>query len=950
MPCPHCGSDAAPRAGRCPSCGAVAQPEAPAVVTGLLTPAPAGTSGVDDQTRLGTSAPGAPVSPGPTGLSGQSRLQAPVPLQVGQNFGTRYHIIRLLGSGGMGSVYQAWDQELEVAVAVKVIRPEMTADATAAQDLQRRFKRELLLARQVTHKNVVRIHDIGEIDGIKYITMPYVQGSDLATILGREGRMPLNRALSIGRQVVAGLVAAHEAGVVHRDLKPANIMVDAEDHAMIMDFGIARSTAGTTGFSMTVAGAVIGTVEYMAPEQAKGEAIDQRADVYAWGLILHDMLLGGRQAGAANTAVAELMARMQQAPSPLRVHDPAIPETIDALVTRCLQPSPSDRYQTSAELLRDLDRIIQGGDVQVVIPTTGWRRKLPAGRRRLAAAAGAVVALLSLAALPPVRSFVARHVGVDQGIPPASRQKLIAVLPFRSLGAPGELEHIGNGVAEGLTAKLFGLSGVTVAPDSAVEQADLSKPPVHIARELGSNLLVSGTVQGGAGRISIVVNLEEPLANHRIWTHAFDGNPKDILTLQDQIFAGLVEALEITPSTAERAKTVSRPTSNVAAYDVYLKGRNAMRGQQDRRNVEAAIKFYEQALEADPRFALAHAGLADASLQMYRETHDRLWADKAVFASEQGKRLDETLPEVRLALGRAYLATGKTNEAIAELKRALELSPNSDEGYRRLAGAYQQAGMTNDAIAMHQKAIEVNPYYWLNYNALGATYWEIGQYERAAVAFKKVIELEPENVNGYNDLGAMYLQTGRYAEAADAFRRALAIVPTADTYSNLGIAYAWEGRLNEALPAYEKAVELSPQVDGWLSNLADAYRWSGQQEKANATYDKAIALAYKALQVNSNDAVTRCNLGTYYAKKGDTQQALKFVQEAEAANPGQVTILYNVAVVRALAGHDDQALVALRKALKAGYPARFAEDDPDLKRLARHSRFKSILREFRPAT
>ena len=213
----------------------------------------------------------------------------------------------------MGAVYQAWDEELGVAVALKVIRPEVTRDATAAQDIERRFKQELLLARQVTHKNVVRIHDLGEIDGIKYITMPYIKGADLATVL-REERLPVTKVMALARQVAAGLQAAHEAGVVHRDLKPANIMIDGE-HAVIMDFGIARSTSrvgttsaraaaagGVAGIAVdsdepresreTIAGEVIGTIEYMAPEQARGEPVDQRADIYAFGLIVYDMLTG----------------------------------------------------------------------------------------------------------------------------------------------------------------------------------------------------------------------------------------------------------------------------------------------------------------------------------------------------------------------------------------------------------------------------------------------------------------------------------------------------------------------------------------------------------------------------------------------------------------------------------------------------------------------------------
>ena len=232
-------------------------------------------------------------------------------LSPGHDFGSRYHIIRLLGAGGMGAVYQAWDRTLEVAVAIKIVRPQAGADPDATVAAERRFKRELLLARQVTHKNVVRIHDLGEIDGITYITMPYVQGSDLASIIRREGRMPVDRALAIAKQIGAGLVAAHDAGVIHRDLKPANIMIDADDSALIMDFGIARSAAG--GMTMTV-GAGVGTIEYMAPEQARGEAVDQRADIYAFGLIVNDMLLGRRQSGEA-TAVAELMARIRHAPA-----------------------------------------------------------------------------------------------------------------------------------------------------------------------------------------------------------------------------------------------------------------------------------------------------------------------------------------------------------------------------------------------------------------------------------------------------------------------------------------------------------------------------------------------------------------------------------------------------------------------------------------------------------
>ena len=288
----------------------------------------------------------------PASAGGRSK-EARGPLDNGQQFGSRYHILRELGIGGMGAVYQAYDQELEVAVALKVIRPEVTQSATAAQDIERRFKQELLLARQVTHKNVVRIHDLGEIDGIKYITMPYIKGSDLATVLRNE-RLPVSKVMSLAREIAAGMQAAHEAGVVHRDLKPANVMIEG-DHAVIMDFGIARSTSrggpavstaaapgvldqaisdDVTRYAATIAGEVVGTIEYMAPEQARGEHIDQRADIYAFGLMVYDMLTGRRRSDHAVSAVGELQRRLAQPPPPVRSVVPEVPQALEQLLTR----------------------------------------------------------------------------------------------------------------------------------------------------------------------------------------------------------------------------------------------------------------------------------------------------------------------------------------------------------------------------------------------------------------------------------------------------------------------------------------------------------------------------------------------------------------------------------------------------------------------------------------
>ncbi len=310
--------------------------------------------------------------------------------------------MRLLGIGGMGAVYQAWDGELSVMVALKVIRPEVTRDPAAARDIERRFKQELLLARQVTHKNVVRIHDLGEIDGIKYITMPYLEGEDLASVVRKSGRMPVSSVMPIARQIAAGMLAAHEAGVVHRDLKPANVMIAKEqakdqtkDQAIIMDFGIARTSGGPSARGAvapgqlepvlneavtriapgapagTVAGAIVGTVEYMAPEQARGQPVDQRADIYAYGLMVYDMLTGRRRAGHDKSAIEELQARLEQPPPPIRTVVPEVPEPVERLLARCVEPDAAKRYQTTAELVEAIERLDDNGKLRPIKRVVG---------------------------------------------------------------------------------------------------------------------------------------------------------------------------------------------------------------------------------------------------------------------------------------------------------------------------------------------------------------------------------------------------------------------------------------------------------------------------------------------------------------------------------------------------------------------------------------------------
>src|SRR5688572_19167736 len=418
--CVKCGHGAPQGAGFCPNCGTAvhdvafnvtsdATPETllPSSVTGprsggqvLPTTAlsPATQPGIGSAETIGLSSIA-------TSLSNPSRSPSSRPgdgpFHPGQQISPRYTILKLLGVGGMGAVYQAFDHELGVAVAIKVIRPAAQSDATAAKELEQRFKRELVLARQVTHKYVVRIHDLGEIDGIKYLTMPYVEGETLSAVLRRSGTLPLARVIKIAQQIAQGLAAAHEKGVIHRDLKPENIMIERQvdepiansGDALIMDFGIARSTEG--GSTQTAAGSVIGTLEYMAPEQAQGKKCDQRCDQYSLGLIVYDMLVGRRRLTSSDNAMAELLGRITASPPSTRSVNPDIPEAVDAIVMRCLQPNPDARFPSTLALVDALGHLTPDGHIRSDVHEIITVKTRPAWQ--LAAAAAVIVALAGTA-------------------------------------------------------------------------------------------------------------------------------------------------------------------------------------------------------------------------------------------------------------------------------------------------------------------------------------------------------------------------------------------------------------------------------------------------------------------------------------------------------------------------------------------------------------------------
>jgi tetratricopeptide (TPR) repeat protein/TolB-like protein len=777
---------------------------------------------------------------------------------------------------------------------------------------------------------------------VKFITMAYVDGEDLAHVLKKDGRMAVDRAVKTVRQLCDGLGAAHAEGVVHRDLKPQNILLDKAGVAYISDFGVAKSLEDGAA-AMTRTGQLLGTPRYMSPEQVECHPVDHRSDLYSLGLILYEMLTGDVPFKGDST-LQLMYQRVKEKPRNPKLLNPDLPDYVVRIIMRCLEKDPARRYQHAGEILADLDAQrtpSRSLSLQITLPKPtrrGWKWLV----------AGAVI-LLALGAFA-VRNITLRPrspaPSPSKSIAAPSQARYVAVLPFRVLGDQASLGYISEGLVEALSAKLFQLKDLRVASAAAVEKASKQQSLDKIAKELGVGLILQGTLQGTKDNLRIALNLEDVSVGRRLWTQEFSAVPRDLLTLEDQIFAKLVDALELKPGNEELAGGTMHPTENVEAYDLYLRGRNAVHGGRDPSRIQAAIGYYEDALKKDPQFALAYTGLADATLQMYRLKKESSWADKALAAAQQARRLNENLAEVHFSLGSVYNATGKTAEAAAELKHALELAPNSDEGYRRLGDTYLASDRYEEAIRAYQKAIQINPYFWVNYNSLGTIYFQMGQYDKALSAFGKVTELEPDNAFGYLNVGSVYLRQGKYQECLPTLQKSLQLQPYSLTYSNLGTAYFYLKRYDEAAKLYAKAVELNPSDELTMGNLADAYRWMGEKEKSLATYDKAIALAYKELQVNPRNADTLGGLALYYAKQGEAVRAATFIRRARSIDKANVSLIYTEAVVEALAGRPNEALQALGEAFRKGYPTEEARNDPELGSLQTRPEFERLMKQF----
>jgi eukaryotic-like serine/threonine-protein kinase len=865
-------------------------------------------------------------------------------LQPGDELGQRYQIESMLGQGGMGRVYKAYDKELDRPVALKVLQPELTSDPNAMQ----RFKQELLLASRISHKNILRIHDLGEADGVKFISMAFVDGQDLHHLL-HSGKLPIDRAQNIAQQLCEALDAAHSEGIMHRDLKPQNILMGAGDHVYISDFGLAKSLESNTS-GMTRTGQYLGTPRYMAPEQVEAGQVDNRTDLYALGLILFEMVTG-EDAFKGDSTLQVMYRRVKEKPPNPKQVNPEVPDYMSRVILRCLERNPALRYQNAREILADLRA------ARVTPAAKSLRGVFSDASRWWVAVAAVGVLLVAVAATFFVRRIVrsgsrqpapaASMVSTKAlpGVPPLSSGKFIAVLPLQILGDAHQIGYLAEGVQEALSAKLFQLQDVRVTSTESLAKISQNKPLAEIASVVGANLLVQGMLQTSGDQVRIIVNLEDVPDSKQLWSKEFTGPAGNLFALEDQIYKELVSALNLTPTGAEIARAAARPTYNIDAYDLYLKGRNALKGHQAK-DIQSALDYFTQAAAKDSSFALAYSGVADASLRMYAVKKDSFWTEKALAAAQQAKQLNDTSPEVHVALGSAFSAIGRYDEAIAELKRAAALAPNSDEAYRRLGDAYLQSGNAVAGMQAFQKAVQLNPYFWNNEDEIGNAYFQQGDYAKALASFQQITALAPDLDVGYENVGTVYLREGKYQECIPYYQKALQIEPYWTTYSNLGTAYFFLKQYSDSAAAYEKAVALNPNDSEVVVNLADAYRWSGQKDKAGETYQRAIAIGYKELQTNPQSTPTMAQIALSYAKIGNAQQADAFIGRARAIARNDVDYIYDEAEINAILNRQDMALKFLREAFEKHYPVDYAQGDQELESLQSNPKFAALIKEF----
>lgn len=749
-------------------------------------------------------------------------------LQRGLLFAGRYEIIEVLGTGGMGVVYRVHDTKIDDEITLKVLKPGIASEKKTIE----RFRNELRLARKISHKNVCRMFDLNEGQDSIYITMEYIAGQDLRGLIRQAGRLTIQKAVSIAIQLAKGLSEAHRAGIIHRDLKPGNVMIDKEGNAKILDFGIARSleTKGLTGV-----GTLIGTPEYMAPEQVDGISPDKRTDIYSMGIMLFEMLTGRLPFEGDTPVSIAIKHKTEIPPEPLSIN-PGLPGRLNRLILKCLEKDKSRRFQTMEELIAELQAVLNS------LPHSdlsggGKRfrtRKLVRSRLRIPAYVifGAVFVLFIywMFLSSPKKGDV-----LDS----------VAVLPIANIENNQDTEYLCDGITESLISRLSQLPSFTkvIAGSSVFSYKGRTVDPQEAGKELAVDAVLVGRLRRQEDDLVLSVELVKVADKSRIWGGTYNKKMSEIFELQESISSSIVESLRMNISGDEMLRLTKRSTTKWEAFEAYSRGIYfwGRRGE----HLITAIEHFKKAVAIDPNYALAYTGLAKSYFLL--PEYVKVSPDEAFPLAEEAvskaMELDPQLAEVYITTAqirrRIYFDWDGAAEAY---RRAIYLNPGFATAYHWYAYDLMCRERFAEAIGMMERAYELDPLSLVINRNLGQVYYRAGRYEDGLSALRRGLELDPKLPAAHYHMAMAHVSKGRLDDALKELEAELEATKALEfsAKSLLGIIKVWMGQRSEAEIILRDLVEASEATYVSPTCVAGLYMVLGDHLQGFSWLEKAI--------------------------------------------------------------------------------------------------------------